>query len=259
MDLEGFGHITECYQALHKGFEWGLEMHIPFKAVSPNPLTLRFSRMKIQDEEKFTFLEFEINREMTNKILNVMEGTKTDRDWYFEGPQGIGKSFTFLHLVLSLRKFHSEKFRVIYVNNPHAWRNDRWGYIVNEVIYAFAGDEEDFSTLTETQTLEKWYGTLYNAEPEKREGMLEKFLETIKIYRKKKGFKLIGVLDQENEVKELTKVFPFSFYNSITGRNFLFTCASANNWSSVNKPQSWQDLQEKIKIPIRDFSLPGRL
>jgi len=248
---ERFKYIMDSYQLLQSGFDWSTTMHIPFRAVSPNSITHRFIRMKVFSEDKFVFLELEVNKAMTSEIINLLKNLKGARDWYFEGPQGIGKSFAFLHLVLVLRRFYKHEFRVIYINNPHEWKKSSWRYILNEVIYTFAEDEEKFSN---TFTLKQWYERLWKAEADKRKDMLQGFLEAAEDYCKKQGLKLLGVLDQENEVANLRDQghypFPFDFYDRISGSKYLITCASADNWSSVKKSQSWQNLRSEIKISL---------
>ena len=256
--------MIESHQILKSGFQWQETMHIPFRAASPNPLTERFVRMKVMGEDKFTFLANDVNLDMADQILNLLKNPQGVSDWYFEGPQGIGKSFSFFFFVLQLRRFYTQNYRVIYVNNPNAWKKAPWRYIVNEVVYAFCGDEEKFNTLPKSMTLSEWYARLWNTGPANRQATLEEFLESVDDYCKEARLELLAVLDQENEIsdKKIDKnqyEFPFNYYNGIPSVKYMITCASANNWTSVKKSQSWKNLNDKIKIPFKKFAWSGKL
>ena len=261
-----FEEMMTGYQLLQSGFEWNDTMHIPFQAVSPNTLTPSFLRMKVYSEDKFAFLQLEVNKTMTSQIIELLKdpSQKNYRNWHFEGPQGIGKSFAFLHLVLQLRRFHKE-YRLIYVNNPNEWRNLEWSYIVNEVIYAFAEDEKTFSIFSNTFTLSQWYERLWTTEFKNRRAVFIEFLETARDYCDKKGLTLIAVLDQENEIANLKShsqspyPFPFDLYEQIQGSKYIITCASANNWTILKKNSTWRNLGTMLQIPVGMFTLPGKL
>ena len=64
------------------------------------------------------FNEREFNQTFTNDIkAKILNDPFKFGKYHIEGPQGIGKSFALMHLVLTLRN-EPTKYRVLYVNNP---------------------------------------------------------------------------------------------------------------------------------------------
>jgi len=258
-----YKRIIESNQTLQYGFEWGTTMHIPFRAVSPNGLHSKFLRVIVKDEEKFLYLEHEMHKEMFSRILEILRNPQEHKKWYFEGPPGIGKSCALLYIVLVLRKFLSNEFRVIYINNPFVLERSSF---VNELIYAFAEDEKEFSALSPSLrefTLEQWHKHLFETEIKEREASYQEFLEAAQKICLKKNLKIIGVFDQENEALHQKKQddynFPYSYYNNIPGVDYLITCASTSNWHIVNKSLAWQNLTTKMNISFRKFAFSGKL
>jgi hypothetical protein len=256
-----FSDIRSLYQSFEPQLpELTQPCRIHPRSISPNALTSRFSLVKDEDGN-FAFIPLEIHQNILDQVTPL---TKAEfGQYYFEGPQGIGKSFTLLYIVLTLRR-QKDLYRVIYINNPELWKKYKIQYIANELIWAFMEDQKTFpcpSGENSENPLEEWY-TLLSAENPK-ESDFELFLRTADKHCKNQNLWLVSFMDQENSVTDMlnlpqnTYSFPFNFYSRMPAVPTSFTFASANNYTSVKRTQGWENLADHLKLSFKSFLFPS--
>jgi len=232
--------------------------------VSPNALTKRFLDQDMLNADGtyngFSFFKHPFYDELLKKVLLLIK--QPPGKYYFEGPQGIGKSFALLSIVMEMRK--QKEFRVIYVNNPELWKDFNIKYIANELIWTFAQDEHSFPPPdggSSTNPLEQWYQIISSRTATDSDFI--NFLETAYSYCQGQRIQIVAFLDQENSMRNKWRsnfqdyLFPFDFYSSIHCVSHIFTFASANNNTRVKKTQGWTDLGKELNIAFESFRFPG--
>ena len=105
-----------------------------------------------------------VERKISEKIAKTIQERKNEI--LIQGPIGIGKSHALLAETLKLRK--KGKSIVVYINNPSNWQQNKYVYIIKEIIYAMMPFQATFDAnppLSETllpkeDSLFRWYYVL---------------------------------------------------------------------------------------------------
>jgi len=232
--------------------------------ISPNALTERFQDQDMLNVDGtpngFSFFKLPLYKKLLKNVLSLIE--RPTGKYYFEGPQGIGKSFALLSVVMEMRK--QKEFRVIYVNNPELWKDFDVRYIANELIWTFAQDEHSFPPPdggSSKNPLEQWYQKI-SSQPSAELEVIN-FLRTAYDYCIDHNIQMVAFLDQENSVRNKWSsthndyCFPFNFYSGVPYVHHIFTFASASNKTRVKKTQGWKNLCLELDINFQSFCFPG--
>jgi len=178
------------------------------KMISPNQLHERF-KAKVQ------LIHTTLEERITEEIEKGQKNLRTQ--FYIKGPIGIGKSHALLAKALKLRKKHEENL-VIYINNPSAWRSQKYLYFVKEIMYAMIPFQAEFidspdklkievpETPRTEDVLFQWYYLLIYAclwpniqdKEQLQVRVLANFLEHIKSFASFRDLKIYFLSDQEN-------------------------------------------------------------
>jgi len=232
-------------------------------AVSPNSLTSRFETMCGKDG--FRLIDLPVHKKFLNDVAAILSSPV---NYYYEGPQGIGKSFTLLSAVIALRG-EVAACRIIYVNNPELWKHEPFQYIVNEMVWAFMEDRNSFprpedAVDDEKGGLEQWYNRLMNSN--NKQADYSTFLFEARKYCNDKKLVFACFMDQENSVStkqilsksEFVYEFPFNYYQEFPSVYNTLCFASANNNTHIKRTEGWVNFANVFKASISDFAFPGK-
>jgi len=232
------------------------------RAVSPNFLTSNFE----VEADGFDFILLPVHEKFLESIHSIMNSAG---NYYYKVPRRIGKSFTLLHTVLSLRRL-KERFRVIYVNNPELWKSDPFPYILNEICWAFMEDRQTFPRCKNEdedgqEPLQQWYTKLEGSK--NPEDDFREFLRVAQEYCYNRNLTLVSFMDQENWVRdtqdtsslEFKYKFLFNYYQNMpcVDINLRFGSIDNRNFKFL-KEQGWQDFSNVFKATVKDFYFPGK-
>ncbi|KAJ3378967.1 hypothetical protein HDU84_007151 [Entophlyctis sp. JEL0112] len=190
--------------------------------VSPHKLNYRF---KVAPDNSV----FVIARKSYLLLKKALLDLNTD-DYagiYLRGPIGVGKSYLLYVLAAELR-FLRKTHRVTYINDCQAWRDDKFGFILRELVMTFF-DEGEIGG----KTIIQWCDAVAGSDEE--EMMMRMMLELIR-HVKKKGLEWVIICDQHNALyahSVVVQQFPFSIINYLSNNcdwNIkIIISASANN------------------------------
>ncbi|KAJ3322127.1 hypothetical protein HDV06_003578 [Boothiomyces sp. JEL0866] len=207
---------------------------LPF--ISPNGLQYRFDF----DGENSIFA---IIRQSYNLLKEEVQQTNSGKSLgiYLRGPVGVGKSYL-LYILAAEHRLYRKTCRVTYVNDCASWRDNKYGYILNELVTTFYDDTIDNKSIVE------WCEAVIGKDTEaERKIKMEKLIKELFSHVVAKDLTWIVIFDQHNAFyvnTRVDKVFPFSLVNSLAknrSRNIkVIVSASANNEGYPTEMKGWK-------------------
>ena len=198
--------------------------------ISPHQLQQRFS---VGDDDSvfvvmrnaYSMLKDEVDNLNNRKYSGI----------YVRGPVGVGKSYL-LYILAAQYHLDRKNYRVTYINDCKSWRNDRYGYLLQEFVMTFYNDSIDGKSIVE------WCKQVIGSEKEEKMMMM---MESLINYMKASNLHWIVICDQHNALynPSVVKEFPFNVIEYISnnrGANLkVVISASANNEGYPTEMKGW--------------------
>ena len=148
----------------------------------------------------------------------------------------MGKSHILYHLAAELLASR-QRYRVTYINDCAGWKEDRYGYILKELVMSFYDDQ------VEGKGIIQWCKDVVGSDKEEKMMMM---VDTLIDYTQQQGLQWVVVCDQHNSLHSPTILydkFPFNIitYLSRNRQNHIrvIISASANNEGYPTEMQGW--------------------
>ena len=201
--------------------------------ISPNQLQQRFNvgeddSVLVVARKSYPILKKQVDSLNHKKFSGI----------YIRGPVGVGKSYLLYSLAAEYR-LNRESYRVTYINDCAGWKNDKYGYILGELVTTFYDDTMEGKSIVE------WCEAVIGSDREEK--MMMMMMETLVNYVKNSNLEWLVICDQHNAFYARSVVveqFPFnliSYLSKKRGSNIkVIISASANNEGYPTEMKGWQ-------------------
>ena len=198
--------------------------------ISPHQLQQRF---KVKESAVFVVMRKSyhlLQNEVASYDLEEFNGI------YVRGPVGVGKSYL-LYLMASEYRLNRETYRVTYINDCAEWREDKFGYILRELITTFYDDT------IEAKSIVEWCQAVTGSE--KEEKMMMMMMEALVNYVKENPYIWLVICDQHNALfnPSVVKEFPYNLITYLSRKRGshikVVISASANNEGYPTEMKGW--------------------
>jgi hypothetical protein len=198
--------------------------------ISPHKLQQRFC---VGDDDSV----FVVMRNAYSKLKDELDNLNYRKysGIYVRGPVGVGKSYL-LYILAAQYHLDRKTYRVTYINDCKAWRPDRYGYLLKELVMTFYNDSIDGKSIVE------WCEAVVGSEKEEKMMMM---MEALINYIHAKKFHWVVICDQHNALYNpfVVKDFPFiiiDYLSNNCGTNIkVVISASANNEGYPTEMKGW--------------------
>ena len=150
------------------------------------------------------------------------------------GPVGVGKSYSLYLLAAEYRL--NAGYRVTYLNDCSEWRDDKFGYILRELVTTFYND------IIEAKSIVVWCQAVIECDREEKMMMM---MEALVNYIKQNDIQWLVIFDQHNALfnPSVVKEFPFNLINFLSKKRDtnikVVISASANNEGHPTEMKGW--------------------